>query len=790
MSDLVVVGGGMAGACTAITAARAGIKVVLVQDRPVLGGNASSEVRLWILGATSHGGNNNRWAREGGVIDEILVENCYRNPEGNAVIFDTVLLEKVVAEPNITLLLNTSVHDLRKNSEDGIECVSAFCSQNSTLYELYAPMFCDASGDGVVAFMAGAAFRMGAESVAEFGELLAPERENVQLLGHSIFFYTRETEKPVRFVKPSYALDDITKIPRYRRFSSKEHGCELWWIEFGGNLDTVHDSEVIKWELWRVIYGVWDYIKNSGEFPDASNKTLEWVGTVPGKRESRRFEGDYMLTQQDVVDQRTHYDAVSFGGWAIDHHPADGVYSSESPCVQWHSKGVYQIPYRCLYSRNVSNLFLAGRIISASHIAFGSSRVMATCAHSGQAVGMAAAICKREELLPRDLASKTRIRCLQTELLREGQWIPGLRLEDSEDLVQHATITSSSEFKLSELPLSEQLEPLNEPTAMIFPVQHGKIPRVKVWVEVEKSSHMEFQLRTCSRKGSFTPDAILERQKVLIGAVPKKVSMEESTNGANPAALQVAGGGVEQSAVTTIVEQRLPKSTYSKRLQEVCVEFTTVVEDSDFVFCCLMANPEVSIAVSDHLVTGITKVVHRQESRVSKGSVQTPPADSGIEEFEFWTPRRRPEARNLAMELQPPLKVFSPENVANGIARPWRGTNAWVADLEDPRPTLCLRWNSVQRIDRVELVFDTDADHPMESVLMQHPETVMPFCVREFAVFGQNGALLHRCTENHQTRCSVLFDQPVFTDQLTIELVHPSPTTPASLFEVRCYGSN
>jgi len=149
----------------------------------VLGGNASSVVRLWILGATSHMGNNNRWAREGGVIDEILVENIHRNPEGNPLLVDALLLEKVVAEPNLTLLLNTAVFEVQKRDADTIASLRAFCSQNSTMYELHAPLFCDASGDGIVGFMAGAAFRIGAESRAEFGEKFAPERGNGELLG-------------------------------------------------------------------------------------------------------------------------------------------------------------------------------------------------------------------------------------------------------------------------------------------------------------------------------------------------------------------------------------------------------------------------------------------------------------------------------------------------------------------------------------------------------------------------------------------------------------------------------
>ncbi|RZK63481.1 MAG: FAD-dependent oxidoreductase, partial [Pedobacter sp.] len=322
-TDFAIIGGGLAGVCTAITAARKGVNVVLIQDRPVLGGNSSSEVRLWILGATSHMGNNNRWSREGGVIDEILVENTYKNKEGNALIFDTILLDKILAETNITLLLNTVVHEVHKADSEKISSVKAFCSQNSTEYHVHAPLFCDASGDGIVGFLAGAAFRMGAESSEEFGEKFAPTKEYGELLGHSLYFYTKDTGKPVKFTAPDFALQDITtEIPRFRNFNTKEYGCRLWWLEYGGRLDTVHDTEKIKMELWKVVYGAWNYIKNSGNFPEAETMTLEWVGTIPGKRESRRFEGDYMLRQQDIVEQLTHDDAVAFGGWSIDLHPA------------------------------------------------------------------------------------------------------------------------------------------------------------------------------------------------------------------------------------------------------------------------------------------------------------------------------------------------------------------------------------------------------------------------------------------------------------------------------------
>jgi hypothetical protein len=287
--DLCVCGGGLSGTIAAISAARNGVKVVLIQDRPVLGGNGSSEVRLWILGATSHMFNNNRYAREGGLVDEILLENLHRNPEGNPLILDTILLEKVHDEPNIQLFLNTSLVGCDKDG-DRIKRIQAFSSQTSLMFSIKALQFIDSTGDGTLSFLAGAPFRVGAEQRDEFGEKFAPSSEYGHLLGHSIYFYSKDVGKPVKFVAPSYALKDVeNQIPRFRSFNTKEMGCSLWWIEYGGRLDTVHDTEEIKWELWKVVYGVWDYFKNSGRFPEAENLTLEWVGTIPGKRESRRF---------------------------------------------------------------------------------------------------------------------------------------------------------------------------------------------------------------------------------------------------------------------------------------------------------------------------------------------------------------------------------------------------------------------------------------------------------------------------------------------------------------------
>lgn len=786
--DLAVVGGGLAGTCCAITAARAGLKVVLLGDRPVLGGNASSEVRLWILGATSHMGNNNRWAREGGVVDEILVENVYRNPEGNPLIVDTILLEKVVAEPNVTLLLNTAVHDLEKSGSDTIKSVRAFCSQNSTTYEITAPLFCDASGDGIVGFLAGAAFRMGTESSSEFGEKFAPSQSNHELLGHSIYFYSKDTGRPVNFTPPSFALTDITKIPRFRDFNVRDFGCRLWWIEWGGKLDTVHESETIKWELWKVAYGVWNHIKNSGLFPEAETLTLEWVGTIPGKRESRRFEGDYILRQQDIVEQRRHADDVSFGGWAIDLHPGDGVFSNKPGCTQLHPKGVYPIPYRCLYSRNITNLFLAGRIISATHVAFGSTRVMATCAHSAQAVALAAALCRRHGLSPRDISQPPNITELQRNLLRAGQFIPGVALVDSEDLARRAAIAASSELKLGRIKSCGETRRLDEAWAMMLPVQSGRLPHITLTADVQAATTLVAELRISSKPDNHTPDVSL---KTL--SVPLTVGQEKN----------------------------------------VPLDFDVDIDQPRYVFVCLKANDKVSVHLSDQRLTGVLSLSQKHNRAVAKSPQQDAPPDSGIDSFEFWLPERRPGGKNFALTIEPPLEVFGAANLTNGIARPTNQPNAWVAAFEDEQPCLRLTWARPQTIARVELMFDTDYDHPMESVLMGHPERVMPFCipnvvvldgrivpekkaaaristVQTVSVVGASGfateilkkangnvsvatepahppGLLAQIVDNHETRRVLRFEKPVTTDCLEIHLTAPSSFVPASLFEVRCY---
>lgn len=741
-ADLVVVGGGLAGTCCAITAAREGLKVVLVQDRPVLGGNASSEVRLWVLGATSHMGNNNRWSREGGVINEIMGENLYRNRQGNAMIYDTILLEKCVQEKNLTLLLNTAAFEVEKSDADTISAVHAFCSQNSTRYHLHAPLFCDASGDGILGFMAGAAFRMGAETKEEFGEGFAPDAKYGQMLGHSMYFYSKDVGTPVKFVPPSWALDDITKIPRYRQFHTNMQGCNFWWLEYGGRLDTIHQTEDIKWELWKVIYGVWNYFKNSGKFPEAETMQLEWVGTIPGKRESRRFEGDYMIKQQDLVGQTVFEDVISHGGWAVDLHPADGVYSELSGCTQWHSKGVYGIPYRCHYSRNITNLFLAGRIISATHVAFGSTRVMATCAAGGQAVGVAAAICKEQGVAPRALSSGALLEELQCRLERKGQFLPGRTIVDRADLASGATASASTEFQLASLPANHDWLALESAWAMLLPLTAGPCPSFRVSVATEAPQKLRVQLRRSTKAGNFTPEETLATLELDLPA-------GEST-----------------------AEIRFPQA----------------IDRTGYHFVQLDENPAIRVRLSDQRITGILAVTSACNRQVATSNLQSPPPGIGIDTFEFWLPKRRPAGHNLAIAVEPALEAFAASQVIHGPGRPTDKVNAWVADPADPQPELRLNWSAPVSIGRVIIEFDPDWDHAMESVLMTHPEEAVPFLVKDFDLLDGDGKVLLEIRDNHSGRFEHAFTSAVSTSQLRVRIL-ATHGTPAAVFRVRVFGS-
>jgi len=457
-TDLLVAGGGIAGVCCALAAARLGARVILCQDRSVLGGNASSEVRMHIVGATGLSGGEElqNELREGGLIEELRLDLAVQNPQRSPALMDLLLYDKCRREPNLTLYLNTTV--VSAVVEDGlIREVRAERPSTEEAFIFRAKMFVDCTGDGRLGIEAGAPFMRGRESKAQFGESLAQDEADAKTLGSSIMFQARKHDRPMPFEAPPWArcfMADDFKLRPYGQ-SGFDLGLEYgyWWIEWGGCLDTLKDNERIRDELLAITLGVWDFVKNHSDI-DASHWALEWIGFVPGKRESRRFIGQHILTEGDLLSSRPFPDAIAYGGWPIDTHPPEGVDAPhEPPCTQHHLPYLYDIPLRCCVSTGPRNLMFAGRNLSATHIAFASTRVMATCAVVGQGVGTAAAIALRQNLLPADIAVDAKlVHAIQQQLLRDDCYLICVSNDDPKDLVRTASAIAASSSQVGTNP--------------------------------------------------------------------------------------------------------------------------------------------------------------------------------------------------------------------------------------------------------------------------------------------------------------------------------------------------
>lgn len=424
-ADICVVGGGLAGTFAAIAAARHGAKVVLMQDRPVLGGNASSEIRMWVSGA----GSRVRNLQETGIMEEVLLENMHRNPSRNFSVWDSILYEKVKNEKNIELLLNCACC-FAECEGNVIQNVTGFQLTTYTWFKVEADTFIDCSGDSILAELVDAEYMVGRESKETFGEEWGLEQADRKTMGMSLMIQAHQTDHKCEFIAPDWAY----KFTTDEEMKFKPHDCldrietNFYWIELGGEVDSIHDTEEVRDELLKIAYGVWDHMKNQGDH-GADNWELDFIGFLPGKRESRRYVGDYILTQQDVESGRLFPDEVAYGGWQIDNHLPGGFAMSGAEGAHLQKKRLtepYGIPLRSLYSNNVENLMFAGRNISASHIAFATVRVMGTCGVMGQAVGTAAALMTKYRMTARQLCAE-KISELQDILMEDDCFLPGLK---------------------------------------------------------------------------------------------------------------------------------------------------------------------------------------------------------------------------------------------------------------------------------------------------------------------------------------------------------------------------
>jgi len=625
--DIVVIGGGLSGISAAVAAARQGAKTALIGNRPTLGGNASTEVGVNINGAAYNAFYSpSVYARETGIVEEIkqLIYHYDGYSAQKMAGCDAAFFDIVEREKNIDLYLNT--HAYKVDCEDNrINAITCLVIGSEREIEFSGDIYIDCTGDGTVGALAGAKYRIGTEGREEYNESLAPEKPQPYVNGTTLLFNTIDTGKPEVFVRPDFAYD-ITQLDffadlgkKHRLFYKDRMGMYqgFWWVEYGGHLDTIKDNEEIVKELRKIVYGIWDYIKNSGEFEGVETHKLARVCAVPGKRESRRFIGEYVLTQNDILEKREFEDSAYIGGWPMDVHANYGIYDKGNATYWNFVPGMYNVPYRTLYSINIDNLMFAGRNTSCTRIANGSTRVMGTCAAAGQAAGTAAHLCVKYNVSPRQI-TKDHIKELQKILLKNDQTLMGYREKYD---ISNAQAFSNSIKKYQNAEYAYTL-PLEKSRAIAFPVQ-DRLDSVKIKVK------------------NLSPKVQVLTYKILTGDLPECYMPERETEAKN----------------ITI------QPDYDDLIK---LEINQQAGKDQKVYLMFLPNDNLALYYNSSEVTGIpsfTCYEKQPDPRDSRKFVLTRSYD------------------NIAFdEVLPVSDIFNPQNVLSGYNRPHGLPNIWISD--------------------------------------------------------------------------------------------------------------
>lgn len=756
--DVVVCGGGLAGVCAAVAAARGGADTCLVQDRPVLGGNSSSEVRVTPHGAAAF----HAYARETGIISELLIEERANNHEEifengwtNSV-WDMTIYDLVQRTENLTLYLNTSVWAVAVEDRK-IREVLCRISGAETELTLQAKVFIDCTGDSFVAAEAGCEWRMGSESRAEFGEPHAPVLASKDVMGNSIHFKTRDMGRPAPFKLPEWAVhyDDASFFYDQGRLPKELRGG-YWWIEIGVPYDTIHDAETIRHELTRHTLGVWDWIKNRDPktFKFAENYALDWIGQVPGKRESRRVMGHYLMTEWDALRCTVHADEIAFGGWFIDLHTPGGLlagtsepasaegYSETSEYATRSYAGPYGIPLRALVAKDIDNLMMAGRNVSTTHCALATVRVMATTALMGQAAGTAAhtAIAMGTSVAELCTGHAGRV---QQQLLRDGCFLPNVRNEDPDDKARRASISASSEALFRGLtPQSKGVhEGLSYWRDQAVPVQEALLQRRGQWIAIGGEP-----LRTVSFCLSNTSE---DTQPLGVRAM--RVCHIWDYRIADDMAI-AAGDLLVPPGAQQWIEWPLPPGT--------------ILPDTGYLRFDLLANPHVYWHVA-----GAVEPCHTSAFAMSPDKM-----------------RRYASGVTLALTATPPQACFSAQNVISGKTRPHECTHLWRSDPEQSLPQwIELTWEEPQRVEQVELVFP---GHLLREYHAYGPFYRDPQCAKDYTidvlVEGHWTAVLS-VQGNYQRQRKHRLPDVCVTQSLRLVIYATNGDPSAAIYEVRVY---
>jgi hypothetical protein len=751
--DVCVCGGGLAGVCAALASARQGAQTVLIQNRPVLGGNSSSEIRVPPCGAASF----HAYARETGIISELCIEERARNhaPLGylNAnSVWDLTLYDAVIRQPGLTLHLNTNVDGVAMAGARLIEAVQATVLNAETRLSVSARTFIDCTGDGIVAHLAGCAWRMGSESRAEFNEPHAPRCASDGVMGSTLLFRTRDIGQPAPYHAPDWAV-------RYEDASFfKSHGRSLqprggfWWIELSNPWHTITDAEDIRHELTRHVLGIWDYIKNRDPqlLESAKNHALEWIGQVPGKRESRRVIGRHLMTEVDLAYGVEFPDEVAFGGWYVDLHPPGGLLADEgdhdhfSANTQFEQRsraivGPYGIPLRALIARDVDNLLLAGRNISVSHAVLGSTRLMQTCALLGQAAGTAAAVALQKGIsLPE--SPQLIIGEIQQSLLRTGCFLPHTANHDPQDKARSARVSASSQT-------------LSRGAAM-----------EDSWVN-PGLNHRFFKAAANDHDGLDT------RRGQYIAC-----------SGGHISAISLGLGnssGVPQEVTAVVLEV---DSIWDYRLEPYPALSTARLTVSPGDFHWVKWEVNIEAPYQRYLRLDLLPnpgVAWHTAGALLPGQVAATEMDGRMRCFK--------DGVTLCFDIDPAQVCYAPGNVLSGVTRPHRWTNLWRSDPSQPLPQwIELAWDSPQQVSRVELTFPGH--------LLREYEAYAPFyrdaqCPRDYAITAWDGIKwveLIQVEGNYQRQRQHDFP-PVDISRLRLTVSATNGDPSAGVYEIRAY---
>ncbi|MEF3306798.1 FAD-dependent oxidoreductase [Paenibacillus sp. GYB003] len=744
--ELVVCGGGLAGICAAVSAARHGARTCLVQDRPVLGGNSSSEIRVQPQGAA----NFHAYAKETGIISELLIEERAVNHEEiwtNSV-WDMILYDTVMRTPGLTLHMNTSIVDAVLAEDGSIRSVVGRVAHAETELILHAKLFIDCTGDGIVADMADCSWRMGSEGRAEFGERHAPEQPSSDVMGSSIYFRAVDTGRPAPYRPPewAYSYDDASFFYNKGRIPNPSNG--YWWIELGVPWHTIHEAETIRHELTRHLLGIWDWVKNKDPLlkDKASNYALDWIGQVPGKRESRRIIGEFMLTENDLSDGAVFADEVAFGGWFIDLHGPGGLLAevSEPTAVEGHDHadhvtksyiGPFSLPLRTLISRDCENLLMAGRNISVTHVALGAVRVMGTTALMGQAAGTAAAVALRRGMAIKKAAAEAIVEIQQT-LLRDGCFLLGCRNEDPADLARMAWITASSEAMFSGMaPDTEEDAGRIDTKRDLLQERRGQ------WIAVDGTALEQVAVCISNLSG--------KEQLLRACLVPVDHIWDYATN--------------QRSAVA---ETELCVPPGVRQWIGWPVGLPDGWTREGYVRLDLEANPYLIWHRAAGMEPGFVSGVDRGNGRM----------------------RHYRTGIGMSLRVEPAQRCYRAEHVISGVTRPYRSTNLWRSSPERLLPQwLELEWAEPVTIGSIELTFPGQLLQDFRFYPIGHKD---PQCPKDYRIWAwQNGEwlLLLQIRDNYQRLRKHPLQAETTKIKIEIEATNGAPT--AEIYEVRCYGS-